>query len=252
MPGYGPIAIAGGDTAAPLNLEKRLRMLRPLLLRSKTRFIDCGCGAGEYVLALVRRDGVDAFGLEYSADKVTQALRHESLEDRVRQGDLEAIPFPDAHFDVAMLNEVLEHLPDERKALAEIRRVLRPGGALVVFSPNRWFPFETHGVVSRKTGRMIPPYVPLIPYIPLAIGRRFFQYWARNYWHRELRDLLVGAGFRIESTGYVWQTFENISGTQPAAIRVARPILRGMASVLERTPLLKQFGVSQVVVARKA
>jgi SAM-dependent methyltransferase len=252
MPGYGRIDIAGIDTSAPLNVEKRLRILKPFLAAARLRVLDGGCGAGEYVLAMATRHGVDAFGLEHSADKVRQALSHPSLKDRVRQGDLEAMPFPDADFDVALLNEVLEHVPDERKVLTEVRRVLRPDGLLVVFSPNRWFPFESHGVVSKTSGRMLPPYVPLIPYLPLSVGRRFFRYWARNYWHRELRNLLVAAGFRIESTGYVWQTFENISGTQPAAMRLAAPILRGVAGALERTPFLRKFGVSQVVVARKA
>lgn len=251
MPGYGPIAIAGSDTAAPLNLDKRLHVLLPFLAPGKTRLLDCGCGAGDYVLALADRYGIDAFGVEYSSDKVRQAHRHETLKDRVHEGNLEAVPFPDTDFDVALLNEVLEHVPDEQKALTEIRRVLRPGGLLVVFSPNRWFPFETHGVVLKSSGRMLPPYVPLIPYIPLSVGRRLFHYWARNYWHSELRDLLTSAGFRIESTGYLWQTFENMSGSQPAVIRLARPVLRCVAGVLERTPILKEFGVSQLIVARR-
>ena len=249
--GYEPITIAGGDTAAPLNLEKRLQVLLPFVGPGATRFLDCGCGAGDYVLALASRYGVDAFGLEYSAEKVRQAHQNGTLKDRVQEGNLEAIPFPDDAFDLALLNEVLEHVPDEPKVLAEIRRVLRPGGRLVVFSPNRWFPFETHGVVSKSSGRMLPPSVPLIPYIPLFVGRRFFRYWARNYWHRELRQLLVRAGFRIESTGYVWQTFENISGSQPGWMGTAKPLLRRLALALERTPVLKRFGVSQVLVVRK-
>jgi ubiquinone/menaquinone biosynthesis C-methylase UbiE len=252
MSGYESITIAGGDTATPLNLEKRLRVLLPFVEPGQTtRFLDCGCGAGDYVLALASRYGVDAFGVEYSADKVRQAHGHDTLKERVQEGNLEAIPFPDDTFDLALLNEVLEHVPDETKALVEIRRVLRPGGRLVVFAPNRWFPFETHGVVSKSSGRAIPPYVPLIPYIPLLVGRRVFRYWARNYWHGELRNLLVKAGFQIESTGYVWQTFENISGTQPGWMGAAKPLLRGLALALERTPLLRRFGVSQVVVVRK-
>jgi SAM-dependent methyltransferase len=250
MPGYESIGIGGGDTAAPLNLEKRLQVLLPFVERGQTRFLDCGCGAGDYVLALAGRYGVEAFGLEHSPGKVRQAHRHDALKDRVQEGNLEAMPFSDGAFDVALLNEVLEHVPDEQKALAEIRRVLRPDGRLVVFAPNRWFPFETHGVVL-KSGRMLPPSVPLIPYIPLVVGRRFFRYWARNYWHGELRHILAGAGFRIESAGYVWQTFENISGSQPGWMGTVRPLLRRVALALERTPLLRRFGVSQVLVVRK-
>ena len=104
------------------------------------------------------------------AEKVRRAQQHGTLRDRVQEGNLEAIPFPDDAFDLALLNEVLEHVPDEPKVLAEIRRVSRPGGRLVVFSPNRWFPFETHGVVSKSSGRMLPPSVPLIPIPPVVCG----------------------------------------------------------------------------------
>ncbi len=251
MAGYGSITIAGGDTATPLNLEKRLQVLLPYLTPNKTRFIDCGCGAGDYVLALASRHGIDAIGIEYSTDKVRQAHRRHELRDRVLEGNLEAIPFPDGDFDAALLNEVLEHLPDERKALTEITRVLRRGGHLIVFSPNRWFPFETHGVTTKRSGVRLPPYVPLIPYIPLSLGRRFLHYWARNYWHQELRDLVISSGFRIEAKLYIWQTFENISGSQPGWMSRAKPLLRRLAGALERTPLLKNFGVSQVIVARR-
>jgi ubiquinone/menaquinone biosynthesis C-methylase UbiE len=251
VPDYGSIGIAGGDTATPLNLEKRLRVLTSFLEPLRTRLLDCGSGAGEYVLALLERYQVDAYGLEYSPDKILQAHRHDVLKNRVREGNLESIPFSNEDFDAVLLNEVLEHVPDEDKVLAEVRRVLRSGGRVIVFSPNRWFPFETHGVIMKSSGKMLPPYTPLIPYLPVAIGRRFFRYWARNYTHRELRDLLIRAGFRIESKRYVWQTFENISGSQPRWMGRTKVLLRRLAGMLERTPVLRGFGVSQVLVARK-
>lgn len=251
MHSYGSIAIAGRDTATPLNLEKRLQAVVSFLGPGHARLLDCGCGAGEYVLALTERFQIDAFGVEYSPDKVQQAHCSDALRNRVREANLESIPFSSEHFDAVLLNEVLEHVPDEAKVLAEIHRVLRDGGRVIVFSPNRWFPFETHGVILKSSGRILPPYVPLIPYIPLSLGRRVLKYWARNYWHGELRNLLVGAGFQIEAKRYMWQTFENISGTQPAWMARTSPLLRRLAGALERTPVLKGFGVSQVLVARK-
>jgi SAM-dependent methyltransferase len=176
---------------------------------------------------------------------------NEVLRARVRQGDLRDLPYADEEFHAALLNEVLEHVPDESASLTEIHRVLRIDGKLIVFSPNRWFPFEAHGVYLKRSGRFVPPYVPFIPYIPLPIGRRFFRYWARNYGHRELRNLVIDAGFQLEWTGFVWQTFENISGRQPWWISGSRGALRRIASLLERIPVLKMFGVSQVIVARK-
>jgi hypothetical protein len=63
--------------------------------------------------------------------------------------------------------------------------------------------------------------------------------------------LVREGGFSIERWGYVWQTFENISGHQPRLIAVLRPLLRAIARTLEATPGLRAFGVSQLIVARK-
>ncbi|MDR1146325.1 MAG: class I SAM-dependent methyltransferase [Verrucomicrobiales bacterium] len=153
---YDTIKIAGGDTATPRNLEKRLAAIAPWL-HSGAAFLDCGCGCGEYVRALRERHAVNAQGVEYLADKVAQAKADPRVADHVRQGDIERLPFPDGSFDTALLNEVLEHVPDENAALTEIRRVLKPSGVLIIFSPNRWYPFETHGTFL-KYKFAPPPY----------------------------------------------------------------------------------------------
>ena len=60
------------------------------------------------------------------------------------------LPFSDATFDGAFVNEVLEHVEDEHVALGEIHRVLKSGAHVVVISPNRWFPLEGHVVPRRR------------------------------------------------------------------------------------------------------
>ena len=243
------IQVAGGDTATPLNLQKRLDWIRAVAgpLEGK-RAIDCGCGAGEYVRALAAL-GADAWGIEYSAEKIGEAQRLGGLpEGRVAVGDIEAIEFSDERFDIALVNEVLEHVPRDDRGIREVHRILKPGGVAVIFSPNRLYPFETHGV-SLRSGAKVPHYAPFVPYVPVRLG--LFQYWARNYWPWELRALVRAGGFSIERYGYVWQTFENISGHQPRLIAALRPLLRAIARALEATPGLRAFGVSQLIVARK-
>jgi ubiquinone/menaquinone biosynthesis C-methylase UbiE len=248
---YSTIQIGGGDTATPINLRKRLRFMAQCCDLQSAQLLDCGCGAGEYVFALLDSFGTDAWGIEYSETKVQQAKRHPHYAAHVKTGNLQHLAEPDGKYDVALLNEVLEHVPDHQAGLREVRRVLKPGGMLIVFSPNRWYPFETHGVTWRPTGRRLPPYLPFIPYVPIGIGRRVFEYWARNYWPHELRFLIRQTGFVICRTGFLWQTFENISGEQPWVIRRFRPVFRFLADASERIPLLRCFGVSQVVVAKK-
>jgi ubiquinone/menaquinone biosynthesis C-methylase UbiE len=245
------IDIAGGDTATPLNLAKRLRVVEPYLFPTSV-VLDAGCGEGDYVVALREIYGLTAYGIEFIEEKVEAFASARPESKWVRRGDLQALPYASETFDLVLLNEVLEHVPDESAALAEVRRVLKVGATLIVFSPNRLYPFESHGVYSRRSGAKIPPYVPFVPYVPVRIGRKVFRYWARNYWPGQLARLLRDAGFDPIRRTYVWQTFENISGSQPGLIRRFSRVLRAVASGLERTPLVKSFGISQVLVARKA
>jgi hypothetical protein len=121
----------------------------------------------------------------------------------------------------------------------------------LIFSPTRVFPFETHGVRWKGTKKSLPVYVPFIPYIPLRLGEHIFDYWARNYWPRELRTLAQSAGFQIIHTDFMWQTFENISGQQPLPIRIFRNPLRLLTANLEKTPLIRMLGTTQAILARK-
>jgi ubiquinone/menaquinone biosynthesis C-methylase UbiE len=243
------IRAAGGDTGTPLNLRKRVDWIERVAgpLRGKS-IIDCGCGAGEYVRSLSAL-GAEVWGVEYSEEKILEARRHADLpQERVSVGDIERLEFEEGRFDVALVNEVLEHVPDDLQGIREVHRIVKPGGLVVVFSPNRLYPFETHGV-SLRSGTKVPHYVPFVPYVPVRLG--LFEYWARNYWPWELRRLIGSGGFSIVRSAYVWQTFENISGNQPRLIRVLRPLLRSIAALFEATPGLRAFGVSQLIVARK-
>ena len=248
---YGEVTIGGGDTAQPINLAARLALIQRHIPLAGRKLIDCGCGSGGYVLELLKL-GCDAWGVESNEGKVQHFKLSAKEPDRVKPGDLERIKFGDGTFDVALLNEVLEHVPHDQKALAEICRILKPGGTLVVFSPNRLYPFETHGVSWKSSGRRVLPYRTLfVPYLPVRLGKRFLDYHARNYFPSELKRMVCNAGFEVIYRTYMWQTFENISGTQPKLIRVLSPLLRQVSFTFERIPLLRAFGVSQVIFAKK-
>lgn len=147
---YKDIEISGSDTDTPLNVARRLSVAQPFLPAKPCKILDCGCGSGGYVIAFESIDGVEAYGLEFEQEKVRLARERGIAAGRVVQGDIQDMPFEDSSFDAVLLNEVLEHVPSESLGLSEINRVLRPGGVLLVFSPNRMYPFESHGVALNR------------------------------------------------------------------------------------------------------
>jgi SAM-dependent methyltransferase len=104
---------------------------RSLRTSATPRILDAGCGGGA-VLAELAGLGT-AVGLEPSPTSRERALARRAGE--VVDGDLARLPFADDEFDLATTLDVLEHLDDDRAALAELRRVVRPGGVLVVTVP---------------------------------------------------------------------------------------------------------------------
>lgn len=101
---------------------------------SDTRCLDVGCGTGNSYARGLQERGVSYVGVDISPQAV-QAARAAGLDARVI-ADAAGLPFADASFDLALCVEVLEHLFAPQRATEEIRRVLRPGGRLVVSAPN--------------------------------------------------------------------------------------------------------------------
>jgi SAM-dependent methyltransferase len=244
------ISIAGEDTAQPLNCAKRVALVLGVVGQGQLRILDCGCGAGRYLPALAEH-GARAYGIEFLDTKIA-AARGLGLAGNIIRGDLESLPFASGSFDAVMFNEVLEHIPDDGRALAEAHRVLVDGGHLCIFSPNRRYPFETHGTFLKGRDVCLPFWTPFVPWVPIAIGSVFLRYWARNYWPGQLQGLVREHGFDIQDTSYVWQTFEGLSGSFLHSRTWLRPPLRALANLLERTPVVRSFGVSQWIHARKA
>ncbi len=246
------IEVGGSDTDAPLNMAKRLRHITRWRDLAGKRVLDAGCGAGGFVEAMAAR-GAEVVGVEYMADKIREWQQRHPGDDRVRQGDLAKLDFPDDSFDVVLLNEVLEHVPDDNLALREIARVLRPGGAFFLFTPCRYYPIETHGFLTHGTRRHLAGLRgPFLPWLPLSISERLVVFWARNYWPHELAAMTRRAGMEIVHHGFVWQTFENISGGPRRWVHRIAPLARAVAEIAEKIPLVRRFGVSQLIVATKS
>ena len=106
-------------------------LLRRAQLPPSPRILDAGCGTGRNLLEFGSLG--EAEGVDFSGEAV-EFCRRRGLE-RVQQAALEQLPFGDGRFDVVIATDVIEHLDDDRRALAELRRVTAPGGRLVVTVP---------------------------------------------------------------------------------------------------------------------
>jgi ubiquinone/menaquinone biosynthesis C-methylase UbiE len=159
------------------------------------RVLDVGCGRGFYLHVLTQLPFVEEIQGVDANESYLEIARRSAQDPRVtvREAIIEALPFPDGYFDFAICSEVLEHLSDDSAGLRELRRVLRPGGTLMVSVPDRDFPFlwdPVNWVLMRWFGTHVPKHIWWLAGI-----------WAdheRLYTPHDLRRVSEGAGFGVE------------------------------------------------------
>ena len=157
------------------------------------RILDAGCGSGPLFAAL-RDRGAIVTGIDNSAGMLRLARRRLGDGADLQVADLgSTLPFPDDTFDDVTASLVLHYLQDWGPALAELRRVLKPGGRLIVSVDH---PFAVN-LMHREAGRK-PDY--FATYNHTAQWTMGGQTAVMSFWHRPLHamtDAFTAAGFRI-------------------------------------------------------
>ncbi len=217
--------------------ERRLALMTRWAPLDGARVLDVGCGLGLY-LHHIQPSASLAVGVDVNMDH----LRGATLEHSAR-ANAQALPFSDGAFEVVILNEVLEHVGDDRLAATEAVRVLRNGGRLVIFAPNRLYPFETHGIWW--AGRYRFGNYLLVGYLPDAIRQRLAPH-VRAYTGSGLRKLLSSLPVKVLVHRRIFPGYDRIAARNTGLAR----LLRALTYPLERTPL-EIFGLSHFVVAEK-
>ena len=130
-------------SSGPERSRRQARMLSTLLAKraGAQRIVDVGCGDGSATHLVRNLDARNTvIGVDWSATALAQARARGLL---VIQGgvDTSGLPLPDGCADIVIMSELIEHLVDTDAAVDEVRRVLRPGGVLLLSTPNlaAWF-----------------------------------------------------------------------------------------------------------------
>lgn len=219
--------------------DRRLAMIQETAAVPGARVLDVGCGVGLYTARLAEA-GAKVVGSEVEWPRAVEARRSGLA---VVAAVAEALPLPDGQFDTVLLHEVLEHVRDDRRAVEEAVRVTADGGRIVVFVPNRWWPFETHGTVWRGAYRF--GNAPLVNYLPDPLRNRLAPH-VRVYTAAGLRTLFDGLPADIERHTQIFPGYDRIVVRRPAL----GAWLRRLTYALETTPA-RRLGLSHFLVARR-
>ncbi len=198
-----------------------------------------GCGVGTYLHhmgGLFKR----IIGLDIELERLQEA---KELGGNLINGTGESLPFPSNNFDLVLSHEVLEHVEDDQLAINEIVRVLKPGGRLVLFCPNRGYPFETHGFYW--CGKYHFGNIPLINYLPRAWRDRLAPH-VNVYTRRDLKKRFAELPVKVVHNRTIFGAYDNIITRWPLLGKLMRTILQS----LEKTPL-NRLGLSHFWVVEK-
>lgn len=123
----------GCDGFRASTITPRIRQRVIELIPRRVSVLDVGCGVGELLAALEQEKECRCFGVDISGVAIDK-LRQQGLEGRVSA--LPAIPYEDERFDVVTCTETLEHVQSPKRTLAEMTRVLRTGGSVILSVPD--------------------------------------------------------------------------------------------------------------------
>jgi ubiquinone/menaquinone biosynthesis C-methylase UbiE len=220
--------------------DQIVHLLAELHVPGASRVLDAGCGPGNLVPEFARRYG-RVFAMDMSPRMLAIAGSNAASFDNVEYqvGSIESLPFADNSFDLVCSAGVIEYLPDCWPAVTELRRVLRPGGLLILPTTNALAPAHWLRRLLEPIGR--------IPAVARAFGLRPGNY--RLWYHAipRFRRRLLAAGFSLERERHFYLTlprpldrvFPNLAG------RIERRFDRSMNTGL------RHLAEGYIAVARK-
>ena len=175
----------------PAYRRRARRLLDYLELRDGATVLDCGCGYGFFSMAMTHLRDLKIVALDGDLTRILKG-QQDGINAHFLGGDAQCLPFADQSFDSILLTEVLEHLPDDRAALRELHRILKPGGVLSISVPHTDYPTWWDPITRfwTKVGGE--------PFRTTHFGS-IWEYHERLYRPKELMQRVHGAEFTIEA-----------------------------------------------------
>jgi len=220
--------------------KRRLSMIQKIAgERMQGKVLENGCGVGMYVEKMTAL-GADVIGLEYDFERACDAREH---SEKIINAAGEFLPLPSSTFDLILSHEVIEHVQNDRSAIAEMIRVLKVGGRAVIFCPNRGYPVETHGIFWK--GKYYFGNKLFVNYLP-RVWRDKLAPHVRVYSRRDMQKLFDGLPVKFIERTIIFGAYDNII----ARTGIFGKIIRAVLQFAEATPL-KILGLSHFWVVEK-
>jgi len=243
-------------------LRQRNREISAALPNGLGRALDCGCGAGDVSAILIDRARA-VVAVDVAIANLYQTRRNLRDQAAALCAGAEDLPFASEQFDAVVLADVIEHIPRNKEAMVEIARVLRPGGLLVIATPDRQV-LETIEAIDRVAARGVRG---LRSFVRRAMGRPGIgahapsdEAWEEFLTRQELADLVRGVGLTIrehrnicfypgpEGGGVFAMMLATIGRFDRFRERLMEPALRPLFAAIAR---LERFNQKQLLVAVK-
>jgi len=227
-------------------IKKRLSKVRQYVDFTNTKVLDIGCGNGAYTMEIAKKS-IATIGIDIETERL-RAFRLKKEKEKIKnvfinQMSGEQLGFKNDIFDLVILIETLEHINDDGRCLKECRRVLKPGGKIILYVPNRLHPFETHGVrlgFLTKYSRRIP----FISWLPSNVLKKIA--FIRSYKAKEIIRLVEMEGFRVEILDWFYPPLDNLK-----LPKHLKSFYRNYLSIYFESSPFRIFGVSILVVGKK-
>ncbi len=220
-------------------LQRRLDLAQKYVNFKDKKILDAGCGIGMFMEQFSKLTS-DVYGFEYDPRKVEIARKKFK---HVEVAGAEDIPFEDNTFDIIWFHEVLEHVNDDKKSIQELIRVLKPGGKMILFTPNRAWPFETHGIFWK--GKYKFGNIPMVTWLPNKLYKPLIPH-VRNYTNKDLMILFKGLPVKVTLHKHVFPGFDGLMNRSKLLAKATRTLTK----IFESTPL-QHFGISHFFIVEK-